>query len=76
VKVVWVPPAVEQAREHMKDQTAMRELSAAVTSLADDPEPPGAFVRGSYRRLRAGDWRVQYEIDGAVVTVVRVDRVS
>ena len=76
MKVVWVPRALEQAREHMRDQAAMRELSAAVTALADDPEPPGAFVRGSYRRLRAGDWRVLYEIEGDSVVIVRVDRVS
>jgi mRNA-degrading endonuclease RelE of RelBE toxin-antitoxin system len=76
MKVVWLPRAVEQAREHMRDQAAMRELSTAVTALTDDPEPPGAFVRGSYRRLRAGDWRVLYEIEGDVVVIVRVDRVS
>jgi hypothetical protein len=35
----------------MADQAGMRAVNAAVAALADDPEPPGAFVRGDYRRL-------------------------
>jgi mRNA-degrading endonuclease RelE of RelBE toxin-antitoxin system len=38
-------------------------------------DPPGAFVRGSYRRLRVGEYRILYEIDGELIIVVRVDRV-
>ncbi len=59
----------------MADQAGMRAVNQAVAALADDPEPPEVFVRGSYRRLRVGAYRVLYEIEGDVVTIVRVDRV-
>jgi len=29
----------------------------ALRALAENPEPPGAFVRRGYRRLRVGDYR-------------------
>jgi len=76
VRVLWLTRAKEQAREHMHDQAALRELNAAVTALTQDPEPPEAFVRGEYRRLRAGDWRILYEFRGDLIIVVRVDRAS
>jgi len=38
----------------MGDQSGIRAINQAVATLADDPEPPDAFVRGSYRRLRVG----------------------
>ena len=38
----------------MADQAGMMAVSRAVEALADDPAPPGAFVRGAYRRLRVG----------------------
>ncbi len=44
-------------------------------SLADDPAPPDAFVRGAYRRLRVGPYRVLYEVEGDLITIVRIDRV-
>ncbi len=36
----------------LADQAGMRAVNQAVTALAKDPEPPYAFVRGGYRRLR------------------------
>ena len=47
----------------------------AEVSLADDPAPPGAFVRGSYCRPRVGPYRVLYEVEGDLITIVRTDRV-
>jgi len=41
----------------MADQAGMRAVNQAVAALAEDPEPPEVFVRGSYRRLRAGVYR-------------------
>jgi hypothetical protein len=52
----------------------MRALNTAVAAFADDPAPPGAFIRGEYRRLRVGVYRVMYEVGGDLVTVKRVDR--
>jgi len=53
----------------------MRAVGAAVGALAGDPYPPEAFHRGRYHRLRVGQYRVMYVIDGDVITVERVDRV-
>jgi plasmid stabilization system protein ParE len=54
----------------------MRALDEAVAVLADDPEPPGAFVRGSYRRLSIGAYRVFYELEADEIIIVRVDSVA
>ena len=75
MRVVWRHGALTSARRFMADQAGMRAVNQAVAALADDPEPPEVFVRGSYRRLRVGAYRVLYEIEGDVVTIVRVDRV-
>jgi mRNA-degrading endonuclease RelE of RelBE toxin-antitoxin system len=53
----------------------MMAVNGAVEGLADDPAPPGAFVRGAYRRLRVGPYRVLYEVEGDLITIVRIDRV-
>jgi mRNA-degrading endonuclease RelE of RelBE toxin-antitoxin system len=60
----------------MDDQEGLRAVNLAVAALADDPDPPEAFVRGPYRRLRAGPYRIQYEIEGDTVVIIRVDRVT
>src|ERR1700721_1205764 len=57
------------------DEIEEAEIDAAIAGLAEDTEPPDAFVRGSYRRLRVGAYRVLYEVDADVVTIVRVDKV-
>ena len=54
----------------------MRDVNRAIAALAEDPETPDAFVRGSYRRLRVGTYRVLYEVAADVVTIVRVDKVT
>jgi hypothetical protein len=58
------------------DQDGIRGVGAAVSALAADPYPSGAFHRGDYHRLRAGRFRVVYAVDGGLVTVVRVDQVG
>jgi len=68
--------AVASAARFIADQHGMRALNAAVAGLAANPEPPESFVRGTYRRLRVGDYRILYSVEGDLVTVVRVDRVS
>ena len=54
----------------------MMAVNRAVEALADDPAPPGAFVRGANRRLRVGPYRVLYEVEGDLITIVRIDRVQ
>ena len=54
----------------------MRSIGAAVASLAADPYTPKAFHRGDYHRLRVGQYRVVYVLDGDLITVERIDRVA
>ena len=75
MKVVWRHGALTSARRFMADQAGIRALNQAVAGLADHPEPPDAFVRGKYRRLRVGNYRVLYEVEADAVTIVRVDKV-
>ena len=67
--------ALTSARRFVADQAGMRAINQAVAGLVDHPEPPDPFVRGSYRRLRVGRYRVLYEVEADVVTIVRVDKV-
>jgi len=48
----------------------------AVDRLADEPRPAGSFPYGSpdLRRLRAGRYRVMYEIKGDVVSIWHIAR--
>jgi mRNA-degrading endonuclease RelE of RelBE toxin-antitoxin system len=54
----------------------MRSIGSAVADLAADPYPLEAFHRGDYHRLRVNRFRVVYVIDGDLITVERVDRIS
>jgi len=76
VKIEWSPAARASARRHMADQDGMRAIGAAITQLADNPYPPEAFHRGDYHRLRAGPYRVVYVVDGEMITIERVDRIT
>ncbi len=60
----------------MADQDGMRAIGAAISQLADNPYPPEAFHRGDYHRLRAGPYRVVYVVEGEMVTIERVDRIT
>lgn len=52
----------------------MRAIGVAVSALAADPNPPAAFVRGDYRRLKVGDYRIMYVVEVDVITIERADR--
>ena len=62
----------------MRDQAGMRAFGAAIEALADEPypPPPDGVHHGGYHRLHVGEYRVFYRVDGDVVTVERVDRVT
>ena len=75
MKVVWRHAALTSARRFIADQAGIRAVNQAVAALAENPEPPDAFVRGGYRRLRVGDYLVLYEVEADVITIVRVDKV-
>jgi hypothetical protein len=65
-----------RAAFHRDDQDGLRAVGLAVLSLADDPYPAEAFHRGNYHRLRVGRYRILYFIDGDVITIERVDRLT
>ena len=75
MKVVWRHVALASARRFMADQAGMRAINQAVAGLVDQPEPLDAFVPDSYCRLRVGTYRVLYEVEADVITIVRVDKV-
>ena len=52
----------------------MRAVSVAVAALAAYPNPPEAFTRGDYRRLRVGRYRIMYVVEDDLITIERVDR--
>jgi ParE toxin of type II toxin-antitoxin system, parDE len=68
--------AVTSAARFTSDQDGMHAINVAVAALAGDPEPPEAFIRGEYHRLRVGPYRVMYAVDDDVITVERVDRLD
>lgn len=76
MRIDWSDAGRASARRYMHDQDGLHAVDAAVSALADDPwpPPPDGFHRGSYHRLRVGRYRVQYFVDGDVITVERVDR--
>jgi mRNA interferase RelE/StbE len=76
VRIAWSETALTSAARFISDQDGMVAINGAVAALANEPSPPEAFIRGSYRRLRVGQYRVLYSVEGDVITVIRVDRVS
>jgi ParE toxin of type II toxin-antitoxin system, parDE len=74
VRIIWSAIAQATFVRFMADQDGIITFNRAVEALADDPAPPGAFVRGAYRRLRVGPYRVLYEVEGNLITIARIDR--
>ena len=64
MRIEWSVTAQASARRYMADQHGMRAIAAAASALAVDPNPPDACVRGSYRRLRVGVYRVMAQKSG------------
>ncbi len=76
MRIDWSPTARATTRRYLDDQDGMRAVAAAVGALAADPNPPDAFIRGDYRRLKVGPYRIMYVVDDGILTIERVDRVS
>lgn len=65
------PKAQRQLRALPKPM--LRRIDARIQALADDPRPPGVTkLQGAENRyrIRAGDYRVIYAIDDAVLLVL------
>jgi mRNA interferase RelE/StbE len=78
LRVVWEEKAISQAAGFLDDPPGLQEALDAVGRLAEDPRPAGSFPYGSpdRRRLRAGRYRVLYEITGDVVSILHIARVT
>ena len=63
MRIIWSEIAQATFVRFMPDQDGMMTVNRPVEALADDPAPPGAFLRGAYRRLRVGPYRVLYEAE-------------
>jgi mRNA-degrading endonuclease RelE of RelBE toxin-antitoxin system len=68
VRIEWSPTARTSARRFMTDQHGMRAIGEAVAALALDPLPADGFHAGQYHRLRVGDYRIVYIIEGDLIT--------
>lgn len=72
-EIVWRWQATRAASRYLKDDPdGLRRLFDTVDQLADDPRPPGTVTYGSQdlRRMRAGRFRVMYEVADSTVTVI------
>ena len=76
MKIEWSPAARASARRYIEDQDGMCAIGVAVIRLAGDPYLPEAFHLGESHRLRVGQYRVVYIVEGGLITVERVDRVT
>jgi mRNA-degrading endonuclease RelE of RelBE toxin-antitoxin system len=54
----------------------MKAVVAALDALATDPYPEESFRWGDMLRLRVGKYRIMYVVEGDLITIQRVDRVS
>jgi mRNA-degrading endonuclease RelE of RelBE toxin-antitoxin system len=77
MQIRWSDAGKVSARRFMRDdQDGLRAVGLVILSLADDPYPAEAFHRGNYHRLRVGRYRILYFIDGDVITIERVERLT
>jgi mRNA interferase RelE/StbE len=76
LRVEYDERAIDQAAAFLDDPDGIRAVLDAIDRLADDPRPAGSFPYGSpdLRRLRAGRYRVLYEITGQTVAIRHIAR--
>ena len=76
LRIEYDERAISQAAAFLDDLPGLREVLDAIDRLADDPRPAGSFPYGSpdLRRLRAGRYRVLYEITEDAVAVRHIAR--
>jgi mRNA interferase RelE/StbE len=75
--VVIEEPVSLSLGRYLDDPTGLRAVLEAIDGLAGDPTPPASISWGRVLgRLRAGRYRVIYEIGDDVISVRRIDRVS
>ena len=76
MRIEWSPRAVATASRFLDDVAGMKAVVAALDALAGDPYPARSFRWGDMVRLHVGRYRIMYVVEGDLITVERVDRVS
>jgi mRNA interferase RelE/StbE len=76
LRVDYDERAIDEAAAFLDDPQGMRAVLDAIDRLADDPRPAGSFPYGSpdLRRLRAGRYRILYEITEDAIAVRHIAR--
>jgi mRNA interferase RelE/StbE len=76
LRVDYDERAISQAAAFLDDRQGMRAVLDAIDRLADDPRAAGSFPYGSpdLRRLRAGRYRILYEITEDAIAVRHIAR--
>jgi len=76
LRVEYDERAIDQAAAFLDDPDGIQAVLDAIDRLADNPGPAESFPYGSpdLRRLRAGRYRVLYEITGETVAVRHIAR--
>jgi mRNA-degrading endonuclease RelE of RelBE toxin-antitoxin system len=75
--VEWSPRGVTTAASRfLEDATGMTAVVAALDALAQNPYPAESFRWGDVLRLRVGRYRIMYIVEGELITIQRVDRVT
>ena len=70
--VIITPKAVQKQLDALPNDVYDR-IAAKIQLLAEDPRPDGVVkIKGSDNeyRIRMGDYRVRYEIDGSTRTIL------
>jgi mRNA interferase RelE/StbE len=75
-RVIIIEEVLLSLGRYMDDPAGLAEVMDAIDALAADPRPAGSFHRGDYHRLRAGRYRVMYQITGDTVLVRHIARVA
>ena len=69
-EVVFKESAVKELKA--LDKSVRKRVGSVIDVLASDPRPPGCVrLKGSSSyRIRVGDWRIIYEVNDGLLTVM------
>jgi len=76
VRIEWSARAITTASRFLADTSGMTAVVAAVDGLEAEPYPADSFRWGDMHRLRVGRYRIMYVLEGDLITIDRVDRVT
>jgi mRNA-degrading endonuclease RelE of RelBE toxin-antitoxin system len=76
VRIEWSARAITTASRFLADTSGMTAVVAAVDGLEAEPYPADSFRWGDMHRLRVGQYRIMYVLEGDLITIDRVDRVT